>query len=175
MQQGPLVLRGPVSYIKISGALLLIISCSAAGASAVYGIRRRITLLTELLRGLERMETEICLRCRSLPDTMKTLEKEIPGCFLGLGHLEMLLQHMAFTQVWNEHFRSLDLPEECKSAVCFLGRELAEGADPGSAFSACSRQLRSEEAALREKLEKNGKVYLASGLAAGCLLVITAM
>ena len=161
--------------LKLFGALLLLVSCGGLGAARVAALRRSVEDTAELRRAVERMETEICVRCRSLPETAKLLETAFPRFFSGMGDMDSSLRDAPFSQVWMGYFRNMELPTDTEKAVCALGEDLSAGAKPEAAFKLCLQQLSSAESELRNKLEKNGRVYIASGLAAGCLLVIAAL
>lgn len=160
--------------MRFAGAALLLVSCGGIGAAKVRSLRVVIRNTAELLRALDRMETEICIRRRTLPEAAALLETECPRCFSGLGDIDSMLRDKPFSVVWNDHFLALELSDQAKSAVCTLGEDLSSGARPETAFSACRRQLQATEDVMKKTLERNGKVYIAAGLAAGCLLVIAA-
>ena len=167
-------MRVDMSYMKFTGAMLLLVSCGGMGGAWAASLRRGIEDTSELIRSLERMETEICVRCRTIPETAAMLENEYPRLYSGLGDMSALLRDKSFASVWKDHFHAMDLPAGAEKAICTLGEDLACGAKPDAAFTACCRQLNSAVSEMKEQLDKNGKVYIAAGFAAGCLLVIAA-
>ena len=164
--------RNEMSSLKLTGAFLLLASCGGFGAARVITIRKTIADIHELRQAVERMETEICIRCRPLPETAALLGSVFPRCFSGIRDVKSSLRDEPFVLVWKKHFQSMDLPTDAESAIIILGEELSCGAVPEKAFSVCAHHLRSAEETLGKKLAENGKVYIASGIAAGCLLVI---
>ena len=152
--------------------LLLILSCGGLGASRVLELKRDLKITEELLRALERMEIEICGKHRTLPETAALLHTEFPRCFEGLGDITAAIKDKPFSEIWQEHFHTAGFSEETEEAICALGTDLSAGIKPDTAFENCRRDLKAACRTKMKTLERNGKVYIVSGLAAGLLLVI---
>lgn len=158
--------------MKLLGALFLILSCGGLGASKVMALKKDVKDTEELLRALDRMEREICGRYRTLPESASLLASEFPRFFKGLEDVSDALRDKSFAEIWQEHFRAVGLSEEAEKALGGFGSELSAGGRPETAFENCRCALKAVGAEAKEELARNGKVYIASGLAAGLLMVI---
>ena len=158
--------------MRFLGMLLLILSCGGLGASRVLELKRDIKVSEELLRALDRMEIEICGKHRTLPETAALLHLEFPRCFEGLGDISDAIRDRSFGEIWQEHFHTCGLAEETEKAMCVLGADLSAGMRPETAFENCRRDLKAACRTRMEALERNGRVYIVSGFAAGLLLMI---
>ena len=159
--------------LKFIGAVMLILSCGGAGVCAVSELRQRIRA-TEKTRGiLRRMQTEVCLHRLSLPEVLEVIGRDFPES-IG-GGCGAALEDRPFSEIWDNCVRAFALPEQAEAAVRALGIELTEVGSPETAFRNCLDELRIREEELRNRLESRGKVYIASGFAAGCMLVIAVL
>ena len=161
--------------MKLTGAMLLFAACGGLGLSKLFSLRKDAEKIGELIFMLERMELEICVHRRSLPETLKLLEPEKLRYLSGIGTLADMLPDKPFAEMWRDYFRAMALPVETEKAICDLGWALCSGTDTEKSFSACLGKLKEEEASIKDTIRQNGKVYVASGFALGSLLVIASI
>ena len=156
--------------LRLIGAAMLILSCGGAGICVTAGLRQKISALDNARRVLRRMQTEVCLHRRSLPEVLDAIRREFPGyASEGCG---AALEDRPFSALWENCVAAFSLPEQAETALKTLGKELTDGEAPETAFRTCQEELVAEKEALQTRLETRGKVYIATGFAAGCMLVI---
>ena len=163
-----MAVRIPASEMRILGALMLIFSCGSMGISRSAELRNDVKDTERMLRVLQRMRIEICQRKRSLTESMSILETE----YMKNLRKEPELTEKPFYEIWQEYISALGLPAPTEEAIIELGKALTEGETPETAFRSCGERLSYTLNEMNDKLKTGGKVCIAAGFAAGCLLAI---
>ena len=160
--------------LRLIGAAMLVLSSGGVGICLTTELRQSLLSLEKTKTMLRRIETEVCLRHRPLPDILQMIRLEFPDRF-SHEQPQFDLSERTFQQVWADHIERLELPAAAIRAICQLGEELSGGTPPETAFHICAEELSLLEETLRIRLEEKGKVYIASGFAAGCMIAIAVL
>lgn len=165
--------------LKFLGAVLTAAGCTGLGMQRAAALRSQVRALEEVIQGLILLESELDLRCESLPAMMPALAQRSVGtartlfsaCAMGLERLD----ERPFSQTWNN---SVDALEQ----LCPRGKELLrplgnclgryESAEQCRAVQGVQRQLELLRDQKWQDCCRLGKVYQVMGLAGGGFLMI---
>ena len=157
--------------MQLLGAVLVILSGWMTGFRAAGELGRAVRRSGELRRFVDRMYTEICLRRRSLPETLRSLQTDYPGLFpVSLKGSDLTL--CSFPELWDECVRAMGLPASEQDSVRYLGKALSAGEDPERAFSITTRELEDAHALLCTRKRERARLYVALGTAGGFLAAV---
>lgn len=161
------------------GAALIAGAAGWVGWSEGAALRRKTSLLRELVSSLDRMERELSFRLTPLPDMLSRLGREVSeplaSFYLSCAQHARAPEN-AFWSCWQKEAEKLwpYLDRPSLEGLCRLGRGLGRYDEEGE------RQLLKNTAAeLREHLsgaeaesERLGKLYRTLGFTAGALLIL---
>ena len=166
--------------IRLIGAVLLAGGASALGFGAVRGLDRRVSVLDQLMAGLDTVRRELEWRMTPLPELMKKASDctadRVADFFRLCSVGAMQLNGRSFSSVWSMALEAagLELEAEDLSSVERLGSVLGryDSKQQCTALDEALIGLRGQRAAAREQRDRLGKVYGALGLTAGAFFVI---
>lgn len=166
--------------IRLIGAVLLAGGASVLGFGAVRGLEKRVSVLDQLLAGLETVRRELEWRLPPLPELMKQASEctrdQVSDFFRLCSVGAMQLNGRTFASVWQMGLESADIPleDEDRAALERLGSVLGryDGNCQCQTLDESLEGLKRLRAAARERRDRMGKVYGALGLTAGAFLVI---
>ena len=165
---------------RLVGILLLAAGPVALGLLAAEGLKRRVHLLEELLRAVERMKGELTLRLLPMPELFSCMERAgtppvsdfFRRCAAGLAQLG----EKTLDQIWRQALAET-LPElegEAREAMVSLGGMLGQYREQEQ-LAALERAAAELERALeqaRYEARTRGRLDRTLGLAAGGFLAI---
>ena len=155
---------------SLVGCLMVVFSCGCLGISAARELTIRKNRTKAALEMIVRLRTEICVCRRSLPEAMERIQRE-----LAAPETKWSLDEQPFRESWNTFFRQFLSPGQVYDTVSELGRGLSEGELPEQAFDRCIPVLESVLETERCACRQYGRVFIALGMFAGCLLTILTM
>ena len=158
--------------IRFLGCALVILSGGLIGLTFYSDLVRIIRSVEQMQRILERFRTEVCIRLRPLPEAAASAFADAVCECPDSEELTMKLGQLSFAQVWEELVRSVALPNAAEEAAVRLGQALAAGEPGERAFDVCLKELDRIRDLLREKAEKNRRLYAPVGFSAGCLAAL---
>ena len=156
---------------SIIGGALILVSSTLLGTVYTLECKKRLRLSEELIRFTDRLETEVCLRRRSLPQALITLESQFPAVFR---HDEESTYDLTkpFAEEWSRRFEQASLPNKLESTMVELGKDLMNGQPPERSFALARENIALYTRELRQLIREKGRLYPMLGLCTGGFVVI---
>lgn len=167
--------------LRLTGALLIILSCSAGGFLASQSLRMRCLLLRGIQEGLLALKREIAFANTQLSQALNiaaTAAGEGQGLFLGAAERLSAQRGVSAGEAWGESLTEFAasrelLQEEQEILAAFgLGLGLSDAADQLNRLELCRQRLAAAEEAAQLKWENLGKVWRNLGWSAGVILAL---
>lgn len=170
-----------MTMLRLTGMLLLVVSCTALGLGKSAALAARVRALTATVDMLELLRGEICTRLTPMPELAARLGTEGPVemrqiWFLlarGLGDLG----ERSFPEIWTDAVRNGapgSLRAEELDTLCALGLSLGRysAAEQETAIDRCISRMEQTLADARREAERGKRLYAGLGLASGLMLSV---
>ena len=149
---------------------MVMLSCGWMGIASARDLASRERKTRKALEMILRLRTEICVCRRSLPEAMERLREDF-----SLPAITWVFDDRPFREIWDDFFRQILPSGQALEAVEDLGRSLSGGEIPEQAFERCIPILESALEIDSRNRTQYGRVCVALGLSAGCMLTLMAL
>lgn len=169
--------------LKLIGAMLILLSGTLWGFHQAGLLARRPKQLADLIRGLQRLETEIIYGFTPLPEALLQTGEALPdptGRLLRTAGNELMQGGAAAPvhQVWDrcitEQWRSTAMKAPERETLRQLGGTLglSDREDQAKHLKLCMLQLQAEEQTARDEQQRYERMWRSLGVLIGALAVI---
>ena len=161
--------------MKLIGGILLVLCGGILGYEKLKEIKRQLAVMEGMDDCLARMECEIALCERPLPDIFENLSKRCTKhCRNAFSFMSKSCDEVNAGEAWGMGIKTLGLEEESENALMSLGEVLgAMNAERQSAEIEKTRNiLRLKRQAEKKRIEEKGKTYPLLGFCFGGIIMI---
>ena len=164
---------------KILGAILILLSCGAAGFQVAFRPHREMQFFRQLIRILDYMENELTCRLTPLPDLCRQISQDMGGILHNFFYelsveLELKKSPDAASCIQRQIFKMGNLPNNAADTLQQLGDFLGQFDLQGQlkGINAVRRECVRHLETLSKDLPERTHRYKTLGLCAGALLII---
>lgn len=168
--------------IRIFGAIMIIVGCSAYGFILVSAYRRELKALSQFLEFLDRMECELLYKGSSLPVLLECLSINRKGMIYDFlktltAELNAQIQPHVNACVSAALQKHQTIPPQTKQMLIKFGQTLGQYAQEGQILEirALKQELRQQIAKLEAEKDTKTKTYQTLSICAGAAIAVIFM